>query len=261
MKKIIVFLSLITLVISLAACEDPIPEVELDYTDFEEHLVTSYEEVETIEDERYVVYYYGKSCSICTMVKQDVLEFFSTFTLLPFYILEVYDAPDSTSFEDNKYVPAIYVIANGEVLDEYVGKTEIFDFIRNYQSIDSIPLDYSHFSSQHLLDYQSALEIESDAYLIYYYLEDCPHCIAAKDDFLKWAFQRDIDEIYFMNGAIVSGSGTLPTELFILNSGTPILAVMTNGEFADEYYSGTDPVLNYIAELGMGEITTDQHIE
>ena len=64
-----------------------------------------------------------------------------------------------------------------------------------------------------------------------------------------------------MNGATVSGSGTLPTELIILNSGTPILAVMTNGEFADEYYSGTTQVLEYIGLSGMGDITINNYEE
>jgi hypothetical protein len=92
-------------------------------------------------------------------------------------------------------------------------------------------------------------------------LDDCPHCIAAKDEVLRWAWQRDITDIYFMNGATVNDPDNIPTELIILNSGTPLLLVMTNGYFANEYYSGTEDVLAYIEELGMGEITTDNYSE
>lgn len=235
--------------------------VEWDYSNFEEHLLTSYNEAETIEDERYVVYYYGKSCGHCINVKQDVLDFFSTFELLPFYILEVQDTPDSSSLDEFIGTPTMFIMADGEVVDMYVGSVDIYDFFEEYKDVESIPLDYDHFKTQELTSYTQALEIESEAYLLYYYLDDCPHCIAAKDDFLEWAFERDVRDVYFMNGATVSGSGTIPTELIILNSGTPILVVMTNGMFADEYYSGTDEVLDYIELIGMGEITTIHYEE
>lgn len=261
MKKILTLGLALFFVITLSACvEEPEPS-ELDYSDFPEHLLTSYSAAETIEDERYVVYYYGKVCGHCTNIKQDVLHFFDTFDLLPFYILEIQDTPDSSSLEEFRGTPTIFVIADGEVIDYYVGSVDVYDFFDNYQDLESVPLDYDHFKTQELTTYNQALEIESDAYLIYYYLDDCPHCIATKDDLLEWAFKRDLRDIYFMNGATVSGSGTLPTELIILNSGTPILVVMTNGEFADEYYSGTDEVLEYIGLIGMGEITTNHYEE
>ena len=261
MKKILTIGLALFFAFALAACEEEVPREDLDYSDFEDHLLTSYEDAETIEDERYVVYYYGKNCGHCIKVKQDVLHFFDTFELLPFYILEVEDTPDSSSLEEFRGTPTMFIMADGEVLDLYVGSVDIYDFFEDYKDLESIPLDYGHFKTQELTTYDQALEIESDAYLLYYYLDDCPHCIAAKDDFLEWTLQRDVRDVYFMNGATVSGSGTLPTELIILNSGTPTLVVMTNGEFADEYYSGTDEVLEYIALLGMGEITTDNYEE
>jgi hypothetical protein len=260
MKKILLIVTMFIVTFTLASCEEPVP-TELDYSDFPEHLLTSYEAAETIQDERYIIYYYGKSCGHCLNVKQDLLTFFSTFDLLPFYILEVQDTPDTSSLDEFIGTPTVFLMADGVVLDQYIGSIEIYDFFDNYESIDTIPLDYSHFESQHLSSYQEALEIDQDAYFIYYYLDDCPHCIAAKDDFLEWAFQRDLRDVYFMNGAEVSDSGNLPTELIILNSGTPILAVMTNGKFADEYYSGTTEVLEYIGLLGDGDITTDQYVE
>lgn len=247
--------------ITLTACEDEIEPTIWEYSDFPDNVLTSYEDAETIEDVRYVIYYYGKNCGHCLNVKQDVLQFFSTFEMLPFYILETQDTPDVTSFDEFRGTPTVFVVGDGVVLDQYVGAIDVYEFFDNYQDIESVPLDYTHFDAQHLSTYDQALEIESDAYLIYYYLDDCPHCIAAKDDLLEWAFLRDIGDLYFMNGAQVSGSGTIPTELIILNSGTPILVVMTNGEFADEYYSGTTEVLEYIGLIGMGEITTDHYEE
>lgn len=259
MKKLYILALLLFFTITLSACEEDV--VELDYTDFPDHLLTSYEAAESIEDERYIVYYYGKNCGHCANVKQEVLSFFSEFTLLPFYILEVQDTPDVSSLSEFEGTPTVFLIADGQVMDQYVGSIQVREFLSLYKDIDSIPLDYSHFKSQHLTTYQEALEIDTDAYLIYYYLLDCPHCIAAKDDFLEWAFQRDVRDIYFMNGAVVSSSGNIPTELIILNSGTPILVVMKNGEFADEYYSGTEAVLEYTALIGDGEITTDNYVE
>ena len=262
MKKLITFGLVLLFTMTLSGCVVEVPEpLELDYSDFQEHLITRYEAAETIEGERYVVYYYQKSCGACLSIKQNILHFFNSFEMLPFYILETSSSTDQMTFDEPEYVPTILIIADGEILEKFVGSDEIQYFIGDYKDLESIPLEYDYFKTQHLSTYDQALEIDSDAYLIYYYLDDCPHCIAAKDDFLEWVFQRDLRDVYFMNGATVSGSGTLPTELIILNSGTPTLVVMTNGEFADEYYSGTDEVLEYIGLVGMGDITTNHYEE
>lgn len=260
MKKISLVFLLLLLTVTLGACDEP-ELIELDYSDFPEHLLSTFSDAETIEDERYIVYYYGKNCGHCLDVKQEILNFFLDFTLVPFYILEVQDTPDTSGLEEFLGTPTVFLMADGQVLDSYIGSDKVRDFILTYEDIESIPLDYTHFESQHLSTYQEALDIDSEAYLIYYYLEDCPHCIAAKDDFLEWAFERDLRDIYFMNGAEISQDETLPTELIILNSGTPILVVMTNGNFADEYYSGTVPVLEYIGLIGDGDITTNNYVD
>jgi thiol-disulfide isomerase/thioredoxin len=258
MRKISIFISLLVLVLALSACEEQAPETSFDYSDFPTHLVTSYEELEQRE-ERYVAYYYGEYCSHCATVKQDLLSFFSTFETLPFYILNTSDTPDVSSREEFYGTPTIFVYSKGDIIDSYIGVDAIYDFMVTYRDIDEIPLDYTHFSSQHVETYQELLDIEQDKYLVYYYLENCPHCIAAKPDFLKWAFQHDVKDIYFVNAATVADQ-TVPTELLIFNSGTPVLAVMSNGEFADEYYSGTDEVLNYIATIGDAEINPDEPV-
>ena len=57
-----------------------------------------------------------------------------------------------------------------------------------------------------------------------------------------------------MNGAEVTDPDNIPTELIILNSGTPILLLMSNGVFLDEYYSGEEDVRTYITTIGDGEL-------
>jgi hypothetical protein len=143
------------------------------------------------------------------------------------------------------------VISSQKVLEEYIGSTEINEFIIQYSNIE---FDYSLFESQHLTSYEEVLAIENDSYILYYYLDSCPHCIASKPSVLPWAFTKSVEDIYFMEGSTVPNADQLPTELIILNSGTPILVLMTNGKFADEFYSGKEDVLNYIDSIGDGDI-------
>lgn len=258
MKKLILLITLL-LTITLSGCETAFEE--LDYTDFPDSVVTNYSALEDIKDQRYVAYYYSKNCGHCADIKQDILNFFNHFKDMPFYILDTSLAKDVSGYDEFIGTPTVMVIANGVVLESYVGTFEIKDFIKEYDDFDKFELDYDLFLNQHLTNYDQVLEIESDSYILYYYLKDCPHCQRTKSDFLAWAWERDISDIYFMDGATVSDPDNIPTELIVLNSGTPILVVMTNGEFADEYYSGTEAVIEYINKIGMGPITTDEYVE
>lgn len=261
MNKILLSLFLLLILVTLSSCEESIPE--LDYIDFVDHIKPTYVAMESIEDERYISYYYGATCGHCEDVKQSILGFFYNFDQMPFYILEVGAAQDVTILDEFLGTPTVFVMANGEVLESYIGVNQIYEFIEKYNKLgtNDFVYEYDMFKNQHLTTYDAALEIDSEAYIIYYYLEDCPHCIRTKPDFLKWAWERDIDEIYFMNGAQMIDPDNKPTELIVLNSGTPILVVMKNGEFAKEYYSGREDVLEYINELGKGEITTEHYTE
>ena len=232
----------------------------LDYSSFDDQLMTSYSDIESIEGQRYIAYYYSETCGHCNDIKPVILEFFNNLDGFPVYLLDVSKASDSSEF-DFYGTPTIHVIQDGVLLEQYIGTVFIEQFMEKYMDFDINDLEYSYFEDQHITTYDEALAIESDSYIIYYYLEDCPHCMRAKPDFLKWAWQRGYDEIYFMNGAKVSDPDNIPTELLILNSGTPILVVMTNGKFADEFYSGTDDVVDYITLIGDGEITTDNYTE
>lgn len=243
----------------LSGCE--VETGVLDYDDFQQNKVSSYSELESQSSGRYIAYYYSETCSHCIEIKPEILNFFSGLEDIPFYLLDIVDADDRSGFEEFIGTPTLMLLQDGEILEMYIGSDRIKVFIESYTDFDIDNLEYSYFNNQHLTTYDEVLNIESEAYIIYYYLENCPHCIRAKADFLKWAWQRGYDEIYFMNGAKVVNPDNKPTELIILNSGTPILVIMKNGEFANEYYSGTDAVLGYIEETGLNEITTENYTE
>ncbi len=246
MKKLILVL-LSFLIVTLSSC---VPEVDplLDYSDFPNNIITTHEEAETMSSNRYIVYYYSTNCGHCASIKQDILTFFSTFDTLPFYIFNINDAQgiDVSSLSEFRGTPTVFVMSDNQVLEYYIGSDKVINFIDRY---DDITLDYSSFNSQHLTKYQDILNIQRDSYILYYYLDVCPHCNLVKEDFLNWAFTKSAEDIYFMNGANVQDPDNIPTELTILNSGTPILMVMSNGVFTDEYYSGSEALLEYLIEI------------
>lgn len=245
-RLILVLLSL--LIFTLTSC---IPEEEklLDYSDFPNSIITTYEEAETISENKYIVYYYSSNCGHCASIKQELLTFLSTFDTLPFYLFNISDARniDVSSLPEFSGTPTMFVMSDNQVFEYYVGADKVIEFTHRY---DDIILDYSSFSSQHLTKYQDVLNIDRDSYILYYYLDVCPHCNLVKDNLLEWAFTKSAEDIYFMNGANVQDPDNIPTELTILKSGTPILLVMSNGVFTDEYYSGSEDLLEYLLEIG-----------
>ena len=250
MRKLLL-LSITLLVITLSACKLEPVNKELDYSDFEEHLISSYDTAENDFENKYVVYYYSSYCSHCETIKPDILGFFDTFEIFPFYIFNITGAPDVSSLEEFVGTPTLFVMSDGVVLESYIGSTNIHEFIARYMDLE---LDYSTFADQHLTTYQEVLDIESETYILYYYLENCPHCKLVKADLLVWAYTKSIGDIYFMNGANVTDPDNIPTELTILNSGTPIIVIMSDGVFADEYYSGSEEILEYILAIGEGKV-------
>ena len=248
MKKLmLVFISL--LVVSLSACEEV--SKELDYSDFPNNIITSYEAAESEQSNKYIVYYYSINCGHCLTVKPDILDFFNDFDTLPFFIYNITEAHDVSGLEEFIGTPTVFVMSDGVVSESYIGSDNILDFIIKYKDIE---VDYNTFNSLHLTTYQEVLEIEQNIYILYYYLDNCPHCMIVKDDFLTWVFTKSVGDIYFMNGANVIDPDNVPTELIILNSGTPIIVIMSDGEFTGEYYSGSEEILEYILAIGDGKI-------
>jgi len=249
MRKLTLLLITI-LVLTLSSCVEEEPIV-LDYSSFEDNLITSYNEASHEFENKYIVYYYSQSCGHCATVKDDILQFFDSFETLPFYIFDVSQAEGTSDLEEFYGTPTVFVMSDGVVTESYIGSDFIYDFIAKYSNIE---LDYSTFSDLSLTTYQEVLDIEQDLYILYYYLDGCPHCQLVKDDFLAWAYTKSVGDIYFMNGANVVDPDNIPTELTILNSGTPIIVIMSNGEFTDEYYSGSEEILEYISAINDGKV-------
>lgn len=251
MKKIILVLSVL-FIFTLTACT---VDVNLfDYTGFSDITLSSHEESESKSNNKYIVYYYQEACSHCQDIKQEILGFASAFDALDFYILDAAKVPDNSSLEEFRGTPTVFVFSGTEIIESYIGSPRVKEFIKKYEDIE---LDYNDFEAQHLTTYQEILDIESDTYLMYYYLESCPNCIEIKDRYLEWAYTKNIGQVFFMNGANVIDPDNFPTELQILGSGTPLLIVMRNGVFTDEYYSGKGDILTYIELNGLGSTTQD----
>lgn len=243
MKKLIFILTLL-FALTLSACS-PTEEDDgiLEYSDLASKTLFTNVDAETKSNDKYIVYYYQEGCSHCQDIKQQILSFALEFDYLDFYLVDSFNTPDSSSYEEFRGTPTAFVISGGEVIESYEGSDQILELIEKYSNLQ---FEYELFESQKLTSYSDVLEIEEDNYLVYYYLESCPNCIAIKDVFLKWAFTKNVNEFYIMNGADVLSPDDIPTELQILASGTPLLIVMSNGIFTDEYYLGQDEILDYI---------------
>jgi uncharacterized protein YxeA len=252
MKKLLIILILI-ITITLSSCT----LFKVDYSDFSDKIVNDYYTSEQVSNNRYILYYYDSTDDPSEAVKTDILNFFEDFDALEFYLLDTSNVESNISnFGKYDGEPIIYVISSNEVYESYIGAQEISTFIYDYSNI---VFEYSLFESQHITTYQEALEIQNDGYIIYYYFTSCPHCINTKPYFLPWAFTKSAEDIYFMDGSTVENPDQIPTELVILNSGTPILVLMSNGKFANEYYSGSAPVIEYINEVGTGDIIPQEN--
>ncbi len=243
MKKII-FMLVLLFALTLSACESEETDDGLfEYSDLADKELFTHADAENMSNDKYIVYYYHKACSHCQNIKQDILSFAYDFEYFDFYIFDISNAQDVSSYEEFVGTPTVFVLAGGEIIEKYIGGDKVLEFIDIYSDIQ---FDYELFNNQHLTSYSEILDIEVERYLVYYYLETCPNCIEIKDTVLSWAFTKNINELYFVNGASVIDPDNIPTELQILSSGTPTLIVMNNGIFTDEYYSGKDAILGYI---------------
>ncbi len=127
MKKLLILL-ITVFVLSLSACSE---EKALDYSSFEDNLIYSYEAAASYDD-KYIVYYYSENCHHCSEVKDDILTFFTTYDKLPFYILEVSQATDSSFLDEFVGTPTIFIMIDDQVDEAYIGSYGILDFIDDY---------------------------------------------------------------------------------------------------------------------------------
>jgi thiol-disulfide isomerase/thioredoxin len=124
----IVLSSLIAMVIFFNITSD-----DLKYKDFPK--IGSYEEVNQIQDETYLLYFYSETCPYCNQIKNRSLNFFEEHKDdLPVYLLDadkIRGSKDSLNLpfgESLKSTPTLMIVQNGIIIDFLVGTIEITDY-------------------------------------------------------------------------------------------------------------------------------------
>ncbi len=106
----------------------------LNYDSFEE--LTSYQQIDSMPEEQYFVYFYGSNCGHCVEIKEQVLRFANNNDLgMKVYFLESYGAqgyntivdPDSGSPMNG--TPTLITVVDGNIVDLSVGKILIVETI------------------------------------------------------------------------------------------------------------------------------------
>ena len=209
MKKLIVIL-ILTLSIVLTSCEEQ--STGLDYDMFESLIHKSYQEAENKIPNRYILYYYSESCSHCNDVKQEILTFIQNYDGLDVYLMNVgsQEVNDSSQFSEFRGTPSLFIIAQGEIVETYVGTTQVRSFIEHYRSLD---LSYDTFSSQYEDNFDFINTKDDSDYLIYYYNGTCDGCELIKQDVLEFAFSRSPKEVIFVDKSLIDDSVAVPYEI------------------------------------------------
>ena len=124
----IVLSSLVALLVILNITSD-----DLKYKDFPK--ISSYEEVNQIQDDTYLLYFYSETCSYCNQIKDRSLNFFEEHKDdLPVYLLDadrIRGSKDSLNLpfgESLKSTPTLMVVQNGIIIDFLVGTIEITEY-------------------------------------------------------------------------------------------------------------------------------------
>lgn len=124
----IVLSSLVALLVILNITSD-----DLKYKDFPK--ISSYEEVNQIQDETYLLYFYSETCPYCNQIKDRSLNFFEEHKDdLPVYLLDadrIRGSKDSLNLpfgESLKSTPTLMVVQNGIIIDFLVGTIEITEY-------------------------------------------------------------------------------------------------------------------------------------
>lgn len=106
--------------------------LELDYSMFEDRMVTDRTQSLIISDSLHFEYYYSENCSHCRIVKPDLLYFFLTNEDLEFYLFDVVALEGSVQIEEFVGTPTLFVIENNVVIKSYIGSVAIPEFIEGY---------------------------------------------------------------------------------------------------------------------------------
>lgn len=250
MKRICILLSSAIAIVLLSSCK---PD-ELDYTDFEENIITTYFQAETASNNRYILYYYDSTDDTSKTIKNDILTFIESYDDLPIYMVDASANPTVTS-DFGAYIdePIVYVVSHHEPIETYTGRAEIKIFISSYSSKE---WTYDAFDNQHLTDINDALTINNSDYLLYVYDPTDEVAISLQESFLQFAFSKSIEDIYLVD---ITSVETIPDELNVISLGNPMILLMSYGVFADEYYLGMDDITEYMDMVGDGDIYTSMN--
>lgn len=241
---------IVTLLLGMSGCEG---EELLDYSDFEDVRQLSYDAGETKENERYILYYYSENCGHCSDVKQEILTFFQTFDHLNVYLLDTgaEEVKDVSRYDEFVGTPSLFIIADGEVIESYVGSQEIRSFIESYRGFE---LDMSVFSPQQVQDGNDLLDLDRTV-LVYYYDDACIDCDDTHALFMPFAYKRGPKDVYFMNHQDVIN---IPQGFLSLGEG-PVLLKMTGGVIEATYQA--NDIEQYINELDNNVLRTEYDYE
>lgn len=241
---------IVMLLLAVSGCED---EELLDYSDFEDVRQLSYDAGETKENERYILYYYSENCGHCSDVKQEILAFFQTFDHLNVYLMDTgaEEVKDVSRYDEFVGTPSLFIIADGEVIESYIGSQEIRSFIESYRAFE---LDLSVFSSQEVMDGNDLLDLNRTV-LVYYYDDTCTICDDTHELFMTFAYRRGPKDVYFMNH---QNTINIPQGFIALGEG-PVLVKMSNG-MIEATYQGND-LEQYIDELSNNALQAEYDYE
>ncbi len=239
--------------------------LELDYDAFVNQHITTYQEIQNISNDVFILYYYDESCSTCVEVKDTILEWAFTKNIEDIYFMNKSDVVSTeelpmylnTSGNDS---PVLVVLNYGEATGEYYSTAEsIFEYIEQIgnnaisSGYEVRELDYSDFESIHLYTYDEAKTVTLDLHIEYFYSPTCSHCQLVKEDLLLMF--NDLDEIpfYFLDASSIS-LGTRPEEY----NATPIIFIIKDGEIVTQF-RGSVEVGNFIDDYNNGLIDFSQY--
>ncbi|QMS84734.1 thioredoxin [Candidatus Xianfuyuplasma coldseepsis] len=247
MKRLLIFVSSAIAIVLLSSCK----QEELDYSDFEDNIIATYFQAETLSNNRYILYYYDSTDDASNTIKNDVLTFIESYNDLPLYMVDASANPNVTS-DFGAYVdePIVYVVSHHEPLETYTGSDEITTFISSYSSKE---WTYDAFDNQHLSNINDALTINNSDYLLYVYDPSDEQAMSLQEAFLKFAFTKSIEDIYLIDHTTIE---TIPDELDTISMGNPMILLMSYGVYAEEYYLGSDEITQYMNIVGDGDIYT-----
>ena len=109
---------------------------KLDYSDFEH--VTVWEEMETQEEEKYLLYYYSESCYYCKQIKDVVLDFTQENQAdAKVYLMDAGNMTGTRPFESGALgtrTPTLHVVVDGEIVQTVEGTAAILDVFDEIES-------------------------------------------------------------------------------------------------------------------------------